>query len=485
MYILKLLKVSFILILTATLVACLSIFASAEIITGFCGVNNSNPSHQRYSLDTETGVLTISGTGGMGPWRYWKNYTSSIRSIIVEEGVSGIGGEAFSQCTNLEKVSLPSSLSHIESYAFRGCTALKEITLPEGVLEIKTDVFRGCSSLQRITLPKTLKQIGTDSFAGCTQLTEIHYNGEIADWINIPLYFNQAHPFYEVRGASGGKLYCNGVLVTDVVIPENAKIRYASFVGCKSLRSVTIPDSVTEIYSAAFYNCTPYIICSEGSQASKISGLTKHYFTHVSKITQNTATCTESGIASFACTECSYTYSESLNALGHATITHVAKLPTCTETGWSSYETCARCSYNTYSELAALDHDFSGEWIIDAAPTCTDTGEQSHECLRCEIRGEITEIPALGHTETETVLLAPTVNSTGAGKYFCSVCGNEEFRIIFALADYNANGAIDVADILVALQIFLNRNSASYLDMNNDGTLGLIDIIRLLKIATT
>ena len=484
MYILKLLKFSFSFVLVTSLITCLSIFASAEIITGACGVNNSDPSHQRYSLDTETGVLTISGTGDMGPWRYWKNHTSAIRSVIVEEGVSGIGGQAFYKCANLEKASLPSTLSHIDSAAFQGCTALKEINIPEGVLEIKTDVFRDCSSLQKIILPKSLKLVGTACFANCTQLTEVHYNGEIADWINVPLYFDQTHPFYEVRGSSGGKLYCNEVLVTDVVIPENAKIRYASFVGCQSLRSVTIPDSVTEIYSVAFKNCTPYILCNEGSEASKISELTKHYFTHVSEITQNTATCTESGTASFACTECSYTYSDVRAALGHATIAHAAKLPTCTEMGWTKYETCSRCPYSTYSELVALGHDYSGEWIIDAAPTCTDAGKKLHECLRCKTRGEITEIPALGHTETETVLLAPTVNSMGTGEYFCSVCGNKEFRVIFALADYNASGTIDVMDVLVVLQIFLSGTSADYLDMNNDGTLGLIDIIRLLKIAT-
>ena len=103
MYILKLLKFSFSFVLVTSLITCLSIFASAEIITGACGVNNSDPSHQRYSLDTETGVLTISGTGDMGPWRYWKNHTSAIRSVIVEEGVSGIGGQAFYKCANLEK----------------------------------------------------------------------------------------------------------------------------------------------------------------------------------------------------------------------------------------------------------------------------------------------------------------------------------------------------------------------------------------------
>ena len=81
-------------------------------------------------LDT----LVISGTGDMPDFELnampWYAYQSSIKKVIVKEGVTSIGGRAFYDCTNITEVSLPDSLRAIGSYAFKGCESLKEITLP-------------------------------------------------------------------------------------------------------------------------------------------------------------------------------------------------------------------------------------------------------------------------------------------------------------------------------------------------------------------
>ena len=85
---------------------------SAASPSGKCGNNVT------WSLDQSTGVLTISGTGDMynyqvadtdwNPYEYdlstytystnapWWNYRNQIKSVIIEDGVTSIGDNAFS-----------------------------------------------------------------------------------------------------------------------------------------------------------------------------------------------------------------------------------------------------------------------------------------------------------------------------------------------------------------------------------------------------
>ena len=56
---------------------------------------------------------------------------------------------------------------------------------------------------------------------------------------------------------------------------------------------------------------------------------------------------------------------------------HVAKDPTCTESGWQAYEDCSRCDYTTYVELGVLGHAY-GEWQSYSST------EERRTCTRCD-----------------------------------------------------------------------------------------------------
>ena len=107
----------------ALVFACLPSFSAfAENYSGTCGDNLT------WSLDTETGVLTISGSGDMddynsysAPWDLQDNY---ITSVIIENGVTSIGYNAFKDCINLTSVTIPDSVTSIDDYAFSGCSSL-------------------------------------------------------------------------------------------------------------------------------------------------------------------------------------------------------------------------------------------------------------------------------------------------------------------------------------------------------------------------
>ena len=82
-------------------------------------------------------TLTISGTGAMKDYGTpddlpWKDYRSSITSVVIEDGVTSIGNMAFEGCNNanLTSVTIPASVTSIGDYAFGYCTYLASVTIP-------------------------------------------------------------------------------------------------------------------------------------------------------------------------------------------------------------------------------------------------------------------------------------------------------------------------------------------------------------------
>lgn len=149
--------------------------AAAEIInSGSCGGSLT------WVL-TDDGVLTISGTGKMTDFNLnytdtrppWWDEMSTITSIVIEDGVEGIGNNAFITCSNVTSVSLPDSVTTIGAQAFRACRGLTTITLPKDLATVPTYGFYGCNKLTEVILPENLVTIGTYAFSGCSNLSQI------------------------------------------------------------------------------------------------------------------------------------------------------------------------------------------------------------------------------------------------------------------------------------------------------------------------
>ena len=138
------------------------------------------------------------------------------------------------------------------------------------------------------------------------------------------------------------------------------------------------------------------------------------------------ATCTEKGWKAYnTCSRCDYSAYEELAALGHDPIPHAGKAATCTESGWEAYDTCKRCDYSTYVELA-IDPDNHDLVHHEAqAPTCTEVGWEAYDtCSRCNYSTYV-ELPIdpdnhdLVHHEAK----APTCTEIGWDAYdTCKRC---------------------------------------------------------------
>ena len=162
-----------------------------------------------YRLD-ENGLLTISGTGVIPndydgtelEWAQWKN---DITSIVIENGITGVGYSSFFDYTNLTKVTLANSVQSIDQSAFANCTSLTEINFPTTMDIIRSGAFSNCSSLESINLPNGITRLGSGLFRYCTSLT-------------------------------------------NVTIPNSVE-EFSSnvFFGCTSLKSLTLPKNITTI----------------------------------------------------------------------------------------------------------------------------------------------------------------------------------------------------------------------------------------------
>ncbi len=132
--------------------------SDAEVIGGSCGTGVA------WSLDTETGVMTITGANGSSvmddyasaddpkiPWADRKGgitkvvFTGVFRNSYVG-WTNDIGSWAFAGCENLAEVDLTAArgLDVIGEHAFDGCSSLRKVTMSDYVEYIKAGAFAGC-----------------------------------------------------------------------------------------------------------------------------------------------------------------------------------------------------------------------------------------------------------------------------------------------------------------------------------------------------
>ena len=127
---------------------------------------------------TADGTLTISGTGAMKDYSYNNNQSpafnnSSVKKVVIEDGVTSIGEYAFYYCRKSTSITIPDEVTSIGKNAFQYCDKLTNITMPYGVTSIGNFAFQYCSSLTSITLPDSVTSIGAYAFSSCSNLKTI------------------------------------------------------------------------------------------------------------------------------------------------------------------------------------------------------------------------------------------------------------------------------------------------------------------------
>lgn len=272
-------------------------------VQGSCGYN------VHYAFDETTGLLTI---GGIGELFYFDSYSqitpwisngwnSLIKNVVIEEGVTGLGGNTFTNCPNIKSInisatvtdlnaitniynniqeskcfesinvseenqdyssidgvlfnkektnlicyptnkpddhySVPETVETIAAYAFSYNDKLVNIDIPESATSIEYSAFYDCSALKSVVLPAGITSIEDDLFFNCAAL----------DNVIIP----------DGVVSIGRRAFMLCTSLKNVVIPNSVTSMDSSvFNGCTSLESIVLSDSITEIKADSFAGCS-------------------------------------------------------------------------------------------------------------------------------------------------------------------------------------------------------------------------------------
>ena len=218
-----------------------------------------------WTLDSN-GVFTVSGSGAMDTYQSedeqpWADYRNSIKSVIVEPGVTSIGRFAFYECTYLTSLDYSSDVTTIEQYAFAK-TGLTSVTIPNTVTNMGSYVFMNCQQLTSAVIEEGVTTIPDYTFSGCTSLSSVSIPSSVKSVGNYALSYTA---------------------LTSVTLPVSwTSMGDSIFYHCSSLTSVTIESGVTTIPNSAFSNCTsltsidiPASVTTIGVSAFSSSGLTE------------------------------------------------------------------------------------------------------------------------------------------------------------------------------------------------------------------
>lgn len=219
--------------------------------SGTCGANLT------WTLDSKGTTLTISGSGAMDDYKSddevpWHESASSIKNVVIEDGVTSIGNKAFYFFFNMTSVTIPESVTYIGDSAFWHCQGLTSISIPNNVTNIGNSAFGGCTGLSGIRIPSGVTNIGDKAFYGCSNLQYI----TVAD--NNEYYSSKDGVLF--NKAKTDLICCPVGKTGDYQIPDSVtNIWEEAFNYCKKLNSITIPGSVTSIGDKAFSTCTGLI----------------------------------------------------------------------------------------------------------------------------------------------------------------------------------------------------------------------------------
>lgn len=200
------------------------------------------------------GTLTISGRGPMQdyptsaglsvPWD-----SKLIKKIVVEEGITSIGKNAFANCTALTEVVLPSSLRRIGPFAFGMCASLAEITLPEGLEYIDSSVFNECDALKTLHIPASVTEMHKRIFLTCDSLESftVAEGNPSYSAVDGVLFSRDGSVLYRYPQAKAGTSY---------TVPDGVKeINENAFYYAVDLQTIHLPASVSEMDPTAFNAC--------------------------------------------------------------------------------------------------------------------------------------------------------------------------------------------------------------------------------------
>lgn len=193
--------------------------------------------------------VTVPGCRSMGDGVF--ESCRSLGSVTIADDVAMIPEGIFSGCSSLDEIVFGEdpSLRTIEAQAFAG-TAFTAFMIPEGVTTVDATAFSGCTALQTVGIPSTLRDMGERPFEGCSSLTSFTVSADSSVYASVDgvLYSKDLGTLVRYPSAAAS---------AEFSVPEGTvTISAGAFESADSLTTVEIPASVTTIGSEAFQGCS-------------------------------------------------------------------------------------------------------------------------------------------------------------------------------------------------------------------------------------
>ena len=164
----------------------------------------------------------------------------SLKTLTIGNSVTSIGEGAFMDCSGLTEVTIPGSVTSIGALAFDRCSGLTEVTIPNSVTSIGEGAFWDCSSLTEVTISD-----GEDILAFLTSASSPIFNGSPVETLYLGRTISGRMSFIGIKS-----------LKTLTIGNSVTSIDDFAFAQCSGLTEVTIPNSVTSIGEGAFWDCS-------------------------------------------------------------------------------------------------------------------------------------------------------------------------------------------------------------------------------------
>lgn len=210
-------------------------------------------------IESETGRLIVSCTATEIPEGVKIIATnaftkSAIKEVKFPASLELIEFSAFFDCRELKKIVVPGNVKVIESAAFN-YSSIEEVIIEDGVEKIGSGAFSGCEKLKSVTLPVSLEKIGEyrfeSLFSGCRELERVRLGND-----NETYYCNGSVLLdKETRTVIDGWGIDRCYVGNGFVRLKAKKIGRRAFEGHELLAKVTLPETLEEIETRAFYEC--------------------------------------------------------------------------------------------------------------------------------------------------------------------------------------------------------------------------------------
>ena len=279
---------------------------SDEVATPACGELVIDGSYEAFAVGTYKAKSSLSKVltqycgcvTAIKEWGHSKNVNdyaftncTSLSQVALPSGIESIGAYAFEDCSGLASINISNGVTNIGSNAFHNCTSLSFVEIPESITKISNSAFLSCSSLENITIYSNNdiiigdsafrngknyevvingqpKWIGSGAFRAVEQ-SETYHNIRFINhdwnwdkWAQCNPPYRETYRWESINGERKTmyyRQYINGVetinITGDIILKDCETISDYAFYDFREISSVTMPNTLTSIGSYAFSEC--------------------------------------------------------------------------------------------------------------------------------------------------------------------------------------------------------------------------------------